>query len=864
MAAPISLPRFAPDQPQLEPIRRPLLVPAPLPEARTSLIGREHEIARIRTLLLDQGRRLITLTGPGGVGKSRLALRVATGLTDHLDGGCWFVPLNDLGDPNLLIGTIARALGLNPGEFGRHGPCPVEPLVEALQHLQILLVLDGFERLVEAAPQLSVLLLRCPGLRLLVTSRVRLRLNGEQEVPVPPLSVGLPASDAVRLFVERAEAVRPDLDFAGRDGQIAVEICRRLDGLPLAIELAAARLSHLAPADLLDRLEARLPLLNRGARDAPARHRTMRDAIAWSVDLLEPPERLLFARLGVFTGSFTLEAAEFVGGGAVGRWGGEAETDSSPPPHRPTASVLDGLAALVDASLVRLLPVDPVTGEARYGMLDTVREQAAEALAGLPEAEAEEVRGRLAAWLIDLNARAFPQMVTAEREVWLGRLAAEEPNLLAALAWAIGRRDAETALRLIVGAAWYRWDTKGMLATHAVWLERALALAEQAPERVDPVVFGRGLTSDGMGRIHTGDFAGAQGRYEAAIEVLRRAGEAHHLATALSNLANALSSQGRYEEARERHAEVIALRRRVESPARLVVHPQVMLGATTTNLGRLEQGRAELEEALGAADRHGDGRDRAFVRAYLGHNLLMSDRIEEAIALLTDAVARLRELQDVRGVSAGLTWLALAERRRGRAGRAAALLAEALPLVERVGDRPVAAPLLDVLAGLLLDGDQAEAAARLLGAAHALRSAMGTPLRPCDRPWREAIVAGARAALGLGRFARAEMAGAALGLAEALAEARTLLEQHAFADAPPPPPANADVDPELRAAIGALSPRELEVLQLVVEGLTDREIGGRLSISQHTVSNHVARILSKLQVPTRAAATAIAIRAGLA
>jgi predicted ATPase/DNA-binding CsgD family transcriptional regulator len=824
------------------------------------LIGREREAAAVQALLLDGPRCLVTLTGPGGVGKTRLAHRVAATLTDHLAGGVAAVPLDDVPTSALLLPAIIRSLGLDPDPPHASEATWLDRLADALRDRQMLLVLDGFERLAGAATDLSELLARCPGLRLLVTSRVRLRLADEQEFPVPPLA--LPADDAseadvlgtpaVAMFVERTRALRPGLRLDGEVATVAA-ICRRLDGLPLAIELAAPRLAHLGPRALLERLGSRLPLLTGGARDVPARHRTMRDAIAWSVDLLAPSERDLFARLGVFAGSFTLEAAEFVGGE-----GAPVDRGSSTP------AVLDSLGALIDANLVRLLP-GKVAGQERYGLLDTVREYAAELLATLPDAD--HVRARLHAWLVDLSERAWWPLVTPERGTWLERLAAEDPNVHATLAWALGRDDAATVLGLIVGSVYYRWNTQGLLATEGHWLDRALDLAAGRSAEIDPLLHGRALTHAGMSAFQTGDVDRARQSAEAAVAVLRRAGDQRHLSTAQTLLASILSMRGDYEPARQLCLEVAAFRR-AQGPLPRLVAPLINLGNISTSQGLLDAGRAELEEALALADLHEDERDRAFTRCYLGENAALAGRLDEARPLLDGARARLGDLKDVRGAAYATTWLAFAERRQGDLRAAADLVAEALLAVQQIGDRPVAAPLLDVLAGILVDTERAEEAARILGAATGVRDEMRVGVRPVDRRWRDSIQTVARAALGVGRFARAEEAGRRLGLAKSLVEAADLVAQVAerLGSAPlvAPATAGADHDPASLAAVRGLSRRELEVLRLLVEGCSDREVGERLSISPHTASKHVARILGKLEVPTRAAAAAVAVRASVA
>ena len=341
---------------------------APVPAPLTSFVGREGEIAQVRDLLHRPDVRLITLTGPGGVGKTRLALRVAGELESGFADGAAFVDLTPLTDPALVAPTVAQAFGIR-----ETGDRPIaERLADVLRDRDLLLVLDNFEQVADAAPLVGRLLAACPHLTVLVTSRAPLRLSAERVVAVPPLALPAPdrsiadqaATEAVRLFVARAQAARADFALTEENASDVAEVCRRLDGLPLAIELAAARVPHLPPSALLRRLDARLPLLTGGARDLPDRQRTMRDAITWSHDLLTPEEQVLFRRLAVFVGGGTLEAAEAVAGA----------------PGERALAVLDGVASLVAKSLLR--QEDGPDGEPRYRMLETVREFAAGAAGG--------------------------------------------------------------------------------------------------------------------------------------------------------------------------------------------------------------------------------------------------------------------------------------------------------------------------------------------------------------------------------------------------------------------------------------------------------------------------------------------------
>src|SRR5829696_679873 len=501
-------PDLAPDFP---PLRTVTSRPNNLPVEPTPFLGREDQIARIVDLLRRDDVRLLTITGPGGVGKTRLGLQAAANLLDDFSDGVWFIDLSALGDPTLVPSAIARVLGVR-----EEGGGLTERLIHVLGGKRLLLVLDNFERVLESASLVTSLLAAGPGAKVLVTSRTPLHTSREHEYPLSPLLLPDPERlpllehmlqfEAVRLFVERAQAVKPDFTVTTTNASAVAEICHRLDGMPLAIELAAALVKLLPPHALLQRLEKRLPLLTRGARDLPARQQTMRDAIAWSHDLLTQEEQTLFQRLAVFPGGCTLDGADEVGGryaeggrfaqgGVRGGKGGEDEgallqAPSPPqaacgrPPQRSTPlersdppSIFDGIVSLVDKSLLRQEETD---GEPRFRMLETVREFGLEQLAR--SGTEEETRQRLAAWCLALAEAAQPDLIGGSMQPdWVIRLDNELPNLRAAVTWLLERDGGRAALRLLAAAEDYWSQRRPNNIELRRWLTAALAASPEAP-----------------------------------------------------------------------------------------------------------------------------------------------------------------------------------------------------------------------------------------------------------------------------------------------------------------------------------------------------------------------------------------------
>lgn len=744
------------------------------PRLRSSLIGRESELAQIGRMLEAGDVSLLTLTGPGGVGKTRLVIEAGIRAEPRFPDGVVYVALDSTPSHELVCKTIGDSLGL--GISG--SASALEQDIAYLRHKQLLLVLDNFEHVLDAGSNIVRLLQECEGVKVLVTSRSRLRLSLEHHLPVQPLSI--PAS--VELFVTRARALNPSFALdAGSASDIAA-ICARLDGLPLAVELAAARVPMFSPASLRARLEPALDLLTTGARDQPDRHRTMRNAIAWSYDLLEPAEQQLLRQLSIFEQSFSLDLAETVTG---------------------DPALLDGLLTLIDTNLVHVSG-DPSAAEPRYRLMHTVREFGLELLA--ERGELQMIQLRHATAVRDLVASRSEWIWTGEGKQIVQRFDQELGNIRAALRWSAeaGEWDIEVTL---AGALLYYWIIRGHLAEGCTVMQKAIFHAgpDDIPE---------------LARLYTGInwIATLQGNYDVA----REAG--------LRGL-----------EVAKRHRHVLYEAQALQMLARVEMHR----GETAAALAWAEQSlilyrQYETEFESGA-------QHVSSVLSTMGAIALATGDPDRASTFLEEQLRRQRDYGSWWLIGQTLRHLGDAAWMQGDRATALDRYRESISIAHEHGNRNVLAGSLVSIAMLESDRGNVVRATRLLAGAGELSTQAGFALDSWVRARYETVLAHLRRTLDANAFRASWDAGAAISLDDLLSDA--------LDDSAAPPPVMRTLDgPE------QLTPRERSVLALLAEGRSDREIGEALSISPRTASGHVANLLAKLDLPSRTAAAAYAIR----
>jgi predicted ATPase/class 3 adenylate cyclase len=820
------------DFPTLATFDRPL---TNLPAQTSTFIGREREVVALREMLRSADARLVTLTGPGGTGKTRLSLQAAAELLDDFHDGVWFVNLAPIGDSGLVTSTIAQALGVHEVA----GQPLVESLKSYLREKRLLLLLDNFEQVVDAALVVAELLAAAPGLKVLVTSRTPLRLMGEREFAVSPLSLPDPKQlpelerltqyEAVRLFIERAQAVKADFAVTNANAPAVAEICIRLDGLPLAIELAAARVKLFPPQALLARLEKRLTFLTGGARDLPSRQQTIRNTIDWSYQLLTPQEQHLFRRLAVFVGGCSLEAAQAI-----------CDADDTL-----EMDILDGLEALVDQSLLK--QGEGWNGEPRLYLLETIREYALERL----EASGEKnlLESRHAAYFLTIAERAELTLHSDMEAECLQKLELEYDNLCAALTWALAdareqRSGAETTVLSatsrasssachamltttelgvrLAGAMGSFWLIRGWLGEARQWLTMAQACAPLATSE-QQAAHAKLLTSAGTVAYRQGDLAMARSLLDESLATYQALGHRLGMATALYSLSFVISQQQRYDETQSLIEASLALYRELDhqpgiaealmmlgfcaigqsdsaraSPLfeeslavsrrlgdkRGIAQAQYWIASVATLDGENAKATTLLEEALAAFHELGDNFGLMRSLIFLGNIALEEGRHAKATALLEQGLAAAQELTDYVFTGVALQSLGAAAWQQGDAARALALYQASLRLYRDIEDRWGIAECLEGLAEVFSGQMAGEAiaspldmqpsmlrAVRLYGAAAGLRESTGNPMTPALQVRHQRAVATLATELGEVVFAAAWEAGRALPLEQAIEEA---------------------------------------------------------------------------------------------
>jgi predicted ATPase/class 3 adenylate cyclase/DNA-binding CsgD family transcriptional regulator len=903
-------PGLAIDFPPLKTLDRPR---HNLPPQPTALIGREWELKNVSVLLDRPNVRLVTLTGPGGTGKTRLALQAAAELLDQFRDGVFFITLASISDAALVAPALAQALSVKEAS----DRSIVERIKEYLSDREMLLVLDNFEQVLDAALLVRQLLDSAPELKILVTSRSTLRLAGEHEFAVPPLALPdrahLPPIErllhyeSIRLFVERTQEIRPSFALDAENAAAVVEVCHRLDGLPLAIELAAARSRLFAPQALLERLRRPLDLLTNGPRDTPMRHQTLRATIDWSYALLTPYEQAIFTQLAVFTSGCTLVAAESV----------------ISLPDVPHAGILDELEALLEQHLLQL--VELPGEEPRLTMLETIREYALDRLQASSQMPA--LSRRHAEYYLGLAEQAATKLQGAEQGAWLRRLEADHDNLRAALEWC-QQAEPELALRLAC-ALWRFWEMHSHMSAGRAWLRDTLAANSGAPAalrarahhgagmlafmqgdysaaamalEVAHAVFielgdreGLASVACSMGIVawFQGDQAAALAQLMYSVELYRAIVHTWGTADALHYLGHVVLEQGDTARASEIFAESLELFR-ITGDQRNIALPLKDLGLIASQQGDYVTARARYEESLALSRAVEDSWHSGDTLQRLGDLARLEGDYTQAAALYTESLELWRQLGNQAGIAEALNLLgevahlqrnyaqaktfyesSLALQRvigskRVIAGvlhnlgkvaqhqhdyeRASSLYGESLALNREISYVPGLADCLIGLAAVAIAHRQAEHAARLLSAAGPHLGAMRGFMPLADRANYDQTLAEARELLGEHQFARVWEAARGLTLEQAIASALASAlapAQHAkevaaahLAETQPAPLANT----------ADLTAREIDVLRLVAQGLTDAQVAERLVISPRTVNAHLRSIYSKLGVTTRTAA----------
>ena len=825
-------------------------VPNNLPLQATAFIGREQQLQALRTRLLGPDVRLLTLTGPGGTGKTRLALEVAADLLDSFSDGVFFVALAPVTDPELVPSAIARALDLRETP----GRPMLASLKESLRPKQLLLLLDNFEQVTSAATVAAELVAAAPDLKVLVTSRAVLRLYGEHELPVPPLALPdrrsapsaahLAQYESVHLFDDRARAARPDFTIDDDNAAAVAEICQRLDGLPLAIELAAARIRALPPRAMLDRMERCLPLLTGGARDLPARQQTLRNTIVWSYDLLEPDEQTLFRRLAVFRGC-TLEAAEAVCVGEPARPG--ATSVALAPLER---DILNGVESLIEKSLLRR--EETPDGQPWYVMLETVREYALERLDESGEATAVYRRQVLNA--MQLAETADVELHGPQQAAWFTRLEQEHDNLRTALRWCEQQGYAEPAFRL-AGALWWFWSAHGHVGEGR---ERLSSLLTRFPLRdgsgARTAQRAKALYAAGVLAGTQNDHAASRALQVEGLALRRTLGDRAGLVTALQGVGTATSLHGDHAAARRHLEESVTIARELGEP-RLLAAALHDLGNAVYEMGDLPLARTYIQESVSLLRRAGEPWQLGSAIVCLAIFAQDEGLLDEAHARASEALSLYQQAGDRRSVALALAHLGGIALARGDRTTARQRLGESIAIQQELGDPAGIAFVLERFAGLAVAQGRHARAVRLAAAAAALREVAGTPLWPSGQARLDRTLEPARRALGEAEAAAAWQDGRVLALPEAIDEALAITD--------PESESGACAGPSVSSARTVLTSREHEVARLIARGYTNRQIAAELVITEGTAASHIVHILNKLGYSSRSQVAAWVVEQGL-
>jgi predicted ATPase/class 3 adenylate cyclase/DNA-binding CsgD family transcriptional regulator len=785
-----------------------------LPAQPTPFIGRDKERMLVRMLLRRADVRLLTLSGPGGTGKTRLALQVAAELRDDFPDGVAFVALASISDPTLVLPTIAKVLGVIDAGYQRL----IARLSDALHDKHLLLLLDNFEQVLPSAPDVAMLLAASPSLKLLVTSRAALHLSWEREFTVPPLTVPthgtLPSRDqvqqydAVQFFVARAQTVQADFTLTDENAVPVAEICRRLDGLPLAIELATARLKLFTPQALLARLDRRLPLLTGGPRDLPARQQTLRATIDWSYNLLEPWEQTLFAQLGVFVGGCTLEAVEAVCElDIINKKLKNDDNQEQPSLFNSQFSILNLLESLANKSLLQ--QTQGRAGEPRFVILETIHEYASEQL--MARGELASIRRKHAEFFLALAEAAATALEGDEQGAWLSQLQQEHENLRAVLRCAVEQQEAELGMRLAVALRLF-WFTRGHLSEGRERLATVLAL-----ENGSASTRAKALDCAGFLARYQGDYAAAADLISESLALWRSLGQSQGIADALSNLGYVTLHQGDYAAA-----------------------------------------RALYEESLGLYSALGNAQGRADCLSHLGAAAFYQGDYAAAQALHEETLAIWRALGDIEGVAYALYNLGDALLAQAD-DRAALRFTESLTAAMELEWPWGIVSAVEGAAGLAAFHARPQVALRLASFAARLRTTVAIPLAPARATVLAHRLAPAQQALSELACTAAWAEGALLTLEQAVAASFAELATsptHASGPARLPEPTRKDV--------GGLTTREREVAILIAEGKSNRAIAATLVVGVKTVEAHTSRILTKLGFSSRTQIAAWAVAKGLA